>query len=65
MNTIEPKYWTPEEFAEFTGLSTDQISKLRIKGEGPDFVKLGRAVRYFNWDVLKWHQNNKVSKTGG
>lgn len=65
MSTIEPKWWTPEEFAKQTGITTDQASRLRIAGEGPPFVKLGRAVRYLNLDVLRWHQDNRTVKTNG
>lgn len=63
MNAIEPKWWTPEEFAERTGITTDQASRLRIAGDGPPFVKLGRAVRYLNLDVLRWTQENRSVKT--
>lgn len=65
MAQIEPRWWTPQEFAECVGITTDQASKLRLSGEGPPFVKFGRAVRYLNHDVLRWHQDRRVIKTGG
>ena len=63
MAQIEPKWWTAQEFAQFAGLTTDQASKLRVSGEGPPFVKFGRAVRYLNLDVLRWHQDRRMTST--
>ena len=64
MGEIEPRWWTPAEFAEYVGITTDQASKLRISGDGPPFVKFGRAVRYLNLDVFRWHQSKRTTKTG-
>lgn len=63
MAQIEPRWWTAQEFAEFVSMTTDQVSKLRISGEGPPFVKFGRAVRYLNLDVLRWHQDQRMTST--
>ena len=65
MSSIEPKWLRPEELAEQTGLDTDQLSKMRINGTGPEFVKFGRQVRYLNLDVLRWHQANRQTRTSG
>lgn len=63
MGQIEPRWWNAQEFAEFVGITTDQASKLRISGDGPPFVKFGRAVRYLNLDVLRWHQEQRMTST--
>jgi predicted DNA-binding transcriptional regulator AlpA len=36
----------PEEAAKILGLSISWLAKTRMTGEGPEFVKIGRAVRY-------------------
>jgi len=55
--------WTPEEFATFAKINTDQASKLRITGNGPPYIKLGRYVRYFPGDVAAWLKENKTTST--
>lgn len=35
-----------QEAAEYLGLSVSTLNKWRCYGEGPKFVKLGRAIRY-------------------
>jgi len=42
------------EAAYLAGLSVRTFEALRLKGGGPPFVKLGRAVRYRRSDVLAW-----------
>jgi predicted DNA-binding transcriptional regulator AlpA len=42
------------EAAYLAGLSVRTFEALRLKGGGPPFVKLGRAVRYRRGDVLAW-----------
>jgi predicted DNA-binding transcriptional regulator AlpA len=42
------------EAAYLAGLSVRTFESLRLRGGGPPFVKLGRAVRYRRGDVLAW-----------
>lgn len=37
-----------------TGLSGSTLRKLRLTGDGPRFLKLGRAVRYRAADLDEW-----------
>ena len=55
--------WTPQEFAAFAKITTDAASKLRITGNGPPYVKLGRNVRYFPGDVAAWLKQNATTST--
>jgi len=34
------------EAAEYLGLSKSTLDKWRCYGEGPQFIKMGRAIRY-------------------
>ena len=42
---------TPEQAAKHIGLSAAQLAKLRMTGEGPAFLKLGRKVMYMLGDI--------------
>jgi predicted DNA-binding transcriptional regulator AlpA len=45
---------TPKEAAQFLRLSLSWLAKSRMRGDGPPFVKPGRAVRYRESDLLQW-----------
>lgn len=45
---------TPAQVAELTGLAVGTLAKLRLRGEGAPFIKLGSAVRYHEDDVQAW-----------
>ena len=42
------------EAARYTGLKKSTLDQWRSRGEGPKFVKLGRAVRYRRADLDEW-----------
>lgn len=42
------------EMAYLLGLSVRTLESLRVRGDGPPFIKLGRAVRYRRSDGLMW-----------
>jgi predicted DNA-binding transcriptional regulator AlpA len=45
---------TPKEAAHFLRVSDSWLAKARMHGDGPPFVKLGRAVRYRETDLVRW-----------
>lgn len=45
---------TAKEVAEFLRTSENQLSRLRYEGHGPQFIKLGRSVRYRWDDIQAW-----------
>lgn len=51
------------EAAYLCGISSRMLEKLRAACEGPDFVSIGRAVRYFRRDVLAWAAARRRSST--
>lgn len=56
------------EAAYLAGLSVRTFESLRLRGGGPPYVKLGRAVRYRRGDVLGWAANKlrrSTSDTAG
>jgi hypothetical protein len=44
-------------------LATATLEKLRIYGGGPQYLKLGRAVRYDHDDLLRWAAERRIGST--
>lgn len=54
-NNIEPlPLLTEHDVARITGLSLASVRRWRLIGQGPRFLKLGRAVRYRREDLSAW-----------
>ncbi|QDG76717.1 AlpA family transcriptional regulator [Labrenzia sp. PHM005] len=49
--------------AEYLGLSIRTLQAWRVRGEGPVFVKLGRAVRYRPDDLQAWVNDRIAAST--
>jgi predicted DNA-binding transcriptional regulator AlpA len=45
---------TEKELAAFLGLSLSSVKRLRASGDGPPFVRIGRAIRYDPEAVREW-----------
>ena len=54
---------TEEQAAELACVSFRSLQTWRLKGGGPRFAKLGRAVRYRRRDILDWVEKNLASST--
>lgn len=52
--------YTPDEAAAETGLTLDQLRRMRERGEGPAYVTIGkRTVRYLRSDIDNWRDGEK------
>lgn len=49
--------------ADLLGISTRTLQSWRVKGGGPAYTKLGRAVRYRRVDIDRWIDANVTSST--
>lgn len=49
-----PEILDTPEAASFVRLSAVTMERLRIKGDGPPYCKLGKAVRYRKSDLNDW-----------
>lgn len=49
--------------AERVALSVRMMEDLRLKGDGPPFAKIGRAVRYRVADLDAWVAGRLVTST--
>ena len=45
---------TPQQLAARCGLALSTLAKMRLRGDGPTYVKIGAAVRYRDDDVQTW-----------
>ena len=51
------------EIAELLTLKPRTLEKLRVTGEGPPFLKLGKRVVYDRADVIAWARAQKRTST--
>lgn len=63
MAAAPPELWTPADFAAYAKLSLDQVAKLRSKGTGPAFTKVGKHVRYIPGVCHRWITENQQIST--
>ncbi len=52
--TIVPRLLTTQEAAERLRVSVSFLMKARLRGDGPRYRKIGRAVRYSEADLTDW-----------
>jgi predicted DNA-binding transcriptional regulator AlpA len=53
----------PPEAARFLALSDSWLAKSRVEGDGPKFIKIGRAVRYRRSDLIDYLNRNVHTST--
>ena len=54
---------TPKEAANFLRLSVSWLAKARMRGNGPPYVKLGRAIRYREGALVQWLRSRQRLST--
>jgi predicted DNA-binding transcriptional regulator AlpA len=54
---------TPKETAGRLKLSTSWLAKARMTGDGPPFIKIGRAIRYSEAALLQWMKSRQRLST--
>lgn len=52
-----------QEAAKFLSLSFRTLQAWRVRGEGPHFCKIGRAVRYRRHDLIAWVETQVRAST--
>ena len=63
MKTQSKRWLRTPEAADYCGLTKSTFDKYRITGEGPVFVKRGRAVIYDLTDLDNWMEEGKRRST--
>jgi excisionase family DNA binding protein len=54
-------YLKPREAAEYLSSSVSTLAKRRMKRQGPNFVRLGRAIRYRQSDLDAWMMSSSAA----
>lgn len=65
MNNIEfnKLHIRTNQAAEYLGLSKSNMEKMRLRGDGPQYAKLGRLVVYSVADLETWIKAHKRTST--
>ena len=63
MQAIEHHKFNTSEAAKYLGVGASTLSKLRVFGGGPVFLKLGRRVVYERADLDAWTQGHRRLST--
>ncbi len=63
MTAANIKVRTPKEAAELLKVSGSFLAKARMSGEGPPFIKIGRAVRYSDAALEDWIKKQERQST--
>lgn len=53
----------PEAAAAFLGLATQTLARWRCEGNGPPFIRAGRAILYDPGDLSAWIAANRFAST--
>ena len=59
----ETSLLSPQQVSTKYNMSTDFLQDLRKEGTGPDYIKMGRSVRYKWESVLAYVENNTYRST--
>lgn len=62
-STARRKMLSTYEAAKYLGLGKSTLDKLRLSGDGPVFIKVGRRVIYDPADLDVWSKRHKRSST--
>jgi predicted DNA-binding transcriptional regulator AlpA len=58
-----PLVCTPEETANRLKVSLSWLAKARMRGDGPPFIKIGRAIRYSEAALQQWMKSRQRLST--
>ncbi|MBF0175177.1 MAG: helix-turn-helix domain-containing protein [Magnetococcales bacterium] len=47
-------HYTEDEVANMLAISKRHVQNMRVTGRGPQFVRIGRCIRYNHLDLLNW-----------
>jgi excisionase family DNA binding protein len=53
-SALQETYFRPREAADYLRSSESTLAKKRLNGDGPPFVRIGRAIRYRRSDLDAW-----------
>lgn len=60
---MTPDIMTTAEAAEYVRLGKPTLERFRVTGEGPQYCKLGGAIRYRKSDLDAWLESRLTRST--
>ena len=54
---------TPKEAANLLRVSLSWLAKARMRGDGPPYIQIGRAIRYSEAALLQWMRSRQRLST--
>jgi Helix-turn-helix domain len=54
---------TPKEAAQILKVSLSWLAKARMRGDGPQYIQFGRAIRYSEQALLNWTKSRQRFST--
>jgi excisionase family DNA binding protein len=57
-------YFTPREAAGYLKTSVSTLAKRRLYGGGPEYYRLGRAIRYLKSDLDDFMLRSRAESSG-
>jgi predicted DNA-binding transcriptional regulator AlpA len=58
-----PVVLTAKEAAHRLKLSASWLAKARMRGDGPPYIRVGRAIRYTEGALLQWMKSHTRTST--
>ena len=55
-----PEYLSPKRAATFTSFTLKALERMRQRGEGPTYSKVGKSIRYAVSDLRAWMEAGRV-----
>jgi excisionase family DNA binding protein len=59
------KYLSPQQLADQYGVSLDTVYDWNKTGSGPNYIRVGKHVRYRPQDIAKWEDSRLVVSGAG
>ncbi|QDM29888.1 helix-turn-helix domain-containing protein [Tardiphaga sp. vice352] len=57
-----PPLLCEERAARFLSISKRTLQAWRVAGTGPLFIRMGRAIRYCQTDLVEWMNSKRCSR---
>jgi predicted DNA-binding transcriptional regulator AlpA len=54
---------TPKEAAKLLKVSLSWLAKARMRGDGPPYIQIGRAIRYSEAALIQWTKSRQRLST--
>lgn len=63
--TLPRNYLTTQEVADLLKLRAHSVATWRMKGVGPEYIKIGRMVRYPAARLREWIESHREEASNG